>query len=571
MTMSIGTVYDDYIWRGENDDLAGLLYNHPPKTLGTVFERVASTIKAYQLTEWFTSDRGKTLKRVLTECNRQIGCLTEEVRKSITRLEGGAIEAAHQSVVMGGPCYILNKAATASRVASIGEEMELPQAPYYCIADYDVVQAELINIRTPLMGSEGNLISFPVPDGYEASPVYVIPLPEKSWLEETEESIRTNYHPMFKSLDGPTRLLYKERLEDALTIIRWAFINSKTISDFAQRIIGWLVNVRGELGVPLVPASNETIRGLLVTGLEFLLRADKRETFLRVQREVTNIILEKGYRPSFPARRDDYVPFFYECQNPECNRNRIELKYERVGSRAILHGNCSTCRETIELEVSAQDPDLTDHATHISPRVDSRQFVVDAMIPVTIHVGGPGEAAYYAQVIPIAQEMGVPFPHFIKYPRVYFNTPWNESLAKELREKGHPVLHSQEMFKIIGKANRFKKKRRYDEMNEKWQEFGEFLRATHKRINDTIGEMKMNIGSLPKEKQQEARYELLRLEQYLSWAFGQYSPEKLGQESSWSWIEWAINSGLEDLFGPYKRAYVAPLNNGATLFVNFST
>ena len=44
----------------------------------------------------------------------------------------------------------------------------------------------------------------------------------------------------------------------------------------------------------------------------------------------------------------------------------------------------------------------------------------------------------------------------------------------------------------------------------------------------------------------------------------------MGQESSWSWIDWAINSGFADLFGPYQRAYVGPMKNGSTVFVNFT-
>jgi hypothetical protein len=61
----------------------------------------------------------------------------------------------------------------------------------------------------------------------------------------------------------------------------------------------------------------------------------------------------------------------------------------------------------------------------------------------------------------------------------------------------------------------------------------------------------------------------LEIERYLSWVYGQYTDEKFGQESSWSWIEWAINSGLHDLFGPYDRTYDSELNNGSTVFINF--
>ncbi|MHA1481459.1 MAG: hypothetical protein ACTSQZ_08560, partial [Candidatus Thorarchaeota archaeon] len=64
--------------------------------------------------------------------------------------------------------------------------------------------------------------------------------------------------------------------------------------------------------------------------------------------------------------------------------------------------------------------------------------------------------------------------------------------------------------------------------------------------------------------------ERLDLERYLSWTFGQHAKNKRAQESSWSWIEWAINAGFSDLFGAYERAIVPEMKNGATVFVNFS-
>jgi hypothetical protein len=62
----------------------------------------------------------------------------------------------------------------------------------------------------------------------------------------------------------------------------------------------------------------------------------------------------------------------------------------------------------------------------------------------------------------------------------------------------------------------------------------------------------------------------LQVERYLSWVYGQFTQGKIGQEVTWSWIEWAINSGFPDLFGPYFRAYVADMKNGSTYFVNFT-
>jgi hypothetical protein len=186
------------------------------------------------------------------------------------------------------------------------------------------------------------------------------------------------------------------------------------------------------------------------------------------------------------------------------------------------------------------------------------------------HVGGPGETAYYAQVIPSARAMKIPFPFFVKYPRVYFNTPWNERLAKSLEGIGFEVLHRKDMFNLMGKIVKSKRKKQFDEMNEQLVGLNQLILDTHSALNESLKETSDKISESKGKPPEKLQLQKLDLERYLSWVFGQYTENKLGQESSWSWIEWAINSGFTDLFGPYDRAYVGPMKNGATVFVNFS-
>ena len=188
-------------------------------------------------------------------------------------------------------------------------------------------------------------------------------------------------------------------------------------------------------------------------------------------------------------------------------------------------------------------------------------------IPVVTHVGGGGETAYYAQVIPAAKAMGTPFPLFVKYPRVYFNTAWNENLSDILKEKGKTTLHRSEMFKITGRIGRFRKKERFDEMNEAIKEFGELVADSHAALK---AELDSIVEQLKGTANEDLQFTRLEMERYISWAFGEYAEGKMGQEVSWSWIEWALNSGFPDMFGPYERAYVPEMKNGATLFVNFT-
>ncbi len=351
MNPSVYKIYEEFIWKGQDADLAEKFYDTPPLTLDALVDRVPTLLSSYKDMLWHIPEKMDTLKKVLVGTNKKLGSLTPKVRESIYNLGSGAVESAHQTVVMGGPAYILNKAATAVKVASLATEKEVPLTPFFFVADYDIVQPELTNIRTPLMGQDGNLVSFPVPQGFEASPVNVLPLPGSDWLDKVEDDIRSSYRPMFKNLERHARLLFEERLEQALTTIRQAFCNSETLGEWSQRILGHLFNVVGDLGIPLVTASEREIRELFVEGMEFLLARENRERFLKTFEEVTNLIEERGYDPGIGRRGPDYVPFFYECPKPDCHSSRTELHYEDLGSTAILTGRCPSCSETIEIEM----------------------------------------------------------------------------------------------------------------------------------------------------------------------------------------------------------------------------
>jgi uncharacterized protein YllA (UPF0747 family) len=570
MKQSVFKIYQDYVWKEDNPDLAKKLYDTPPITMDSLVDRVPALLDAYKDTLWHIPERASILKDTLINSNRKLGALTSKVRESIGSLQDGAVESAHQTVVMGGPAFILNKAITAVRIASVSSDMGVPLTSYFFAADYDIVQPELTHVRTPIMGSDGNLVSIPVPEGYERSPVSVLPLPGSDWLNQVEDNLRSSYRPIFKTLEGSKRLIFEERLEQAITVVRHAFLNSSTLGDWSMRIMALLFNVIGDLGIPIIHASHKEIRELLIEGMEFMLARENRDRFLSAHEEVTDLIHASGYSSSIGRRSSDYVPFFYECPEHSCNSSRTELHYEERGSTAHITGKCPTCSQHIEIETSADSPFLGEIASHISPRVDSRQVVIDTIVPTVAHVGGPGEAAYYAQVIPSAKAMSIPFPLFIKYPRIYFNTPWNEDLSKSIEGVGIEVLHRKDMYSIMGKIARFRKKQRNDEMNEKIFELNNLILDTHSNLNKSLEDVSKKSSSASGKEQNDLQNLKLELERYLSWTFGQYAEKKIGQESAWSWIEWAINSGFLDLFGPYERAYVGPMKNGATAFVNFS-
>ena len=412
MAKRVHSVYHNFIWKGTDGDLAKTLYDSPPMAMFDIYDRASNIMEQYRETLWHLQEKMTLLKKVLQRINKEMGCLTPAVRNNIETLEFGAIESAHQTVVLGGPSYILNKAVTASRIATMCSERGLNLAPFFCVADYDIVQSELTHMRTPLMGKDGNLVSIPVPEGFEFSPVSQVPLPGREWYDEVEEGIISNYNPLFKALDGAARKVVDERLEQALSITRWTFDNSTTLGEWSIRIMGRLFNVEGRLGIPLVPASDPGIRDLLVEGMEFLLSRKVREKYLKVFDQTTSQIEDAGLSPGTSRRDPDYVPFFYECTNDDCHGARTELHYIDQGAAALLSGTCPSCKEKIEIETPADTPYLAEVGRDLSPRVDSRQLIIDTIIPTVAHIGGPGETSYYAQVIPAAKALDVPFPFY---------------------------------------------------------------------------------------------------------------------------------------------------------------
>ncbi|MFQ5831956.1 MAG: bacillithiol biosynthesis BshC [Candidatus Thorarchaeota archaeon] len=570
MNPSVSEVYQRFVWNEELSELASKLYDTPALTMGAVFDETPPLLERYAKTQWHSGEKKTHVVEALISANRRLGVLTPKVKANISKLYNGVVEAGHQTIVLGGPCYILNKAATIARIAALGHDKDLQFAPLFFLADYDTVQSELTNVRTPNVGQEGNLVGFPVEEGFEHSPVSAIPLPKSEWYTRVEESIRNSYRPLTRSLDSRVRVLHEERLEHAMALTRWAYDNSKTLGEWGAKIMGRLFNIEGNLGIPLLPASDDSFRSVLVEGLELLLARRNRERFLAAHDAATFLIEENGFRAHIGARTDSYVPFFYECSGKDCHRARIQLAYQESGKTAVLSGKCPNCGDVVSIETNTDTPDLSDVSNSLSPRVDSRQMAMDTLLPVVVHVGGTGETAYYAQVIPVAKELGLPFPEVLKYPRVYFNTPWNEELAGTLSQKGLPTLHSPEMFKTIGRIARFRKKKAYEEMNSALAQFDNQLQNSHMKLNHLLADLESRRREEESRTSDDNLKTRLELEKYLSWVYGQFTEGKIGQEATWSWMEWAVNSGFPDLFGPYWRAYVAEMKNGATHFVNFT-
>ena len=255
---------------------------------------------------------------------------------------------------------------------------------------------------------------------------------------------------------------------------------------------------------------------------------------------------------------------------------------DKGGCDASVKGTCPKCEEEFEFSFKKTTPDISEFAELVTPRVDSRQVVVDSVIPILAHIGGPGETSYYAQVIPAAKTLNLPFPVYLRYNRVFYNTLWNEQYAAKLAKKGMPTLNDKRLFAALSQwvearnsSDPQKSMNAHNIIGNVIEENYEALLSRCNQLSKNIEEIKQKLrepgdrGALVKEMrgQQSTLHEI---ELYLSSAFGRFSPEKYGQEVNWAWIDLALVSGLNDLMGVYMRQYNENTPNSAVYYVNLS-
>jgi hypothetical protein len=519
------------------------------------------------------------LKKAM-KCNlRRLGILTSKVVYGIDHLDEGVIETGQQPMCLGGPSLVLNKIAFIYSLSNLGDD---GFTPLFYVADYDGVQPELLNIRLPSPSSRGLVLSYPVEQGMENAPIYRLGNPPEDWLMDTLERIEGNLKGVLSGVGMEAQSSTLRNLAHASTVLKSTYFSTENVSEWSTKILGTLINLETSLGVPMYAFSMQGTRHLFQRGYEILLGEPNRSRFIEASNEACQLVESSGFKSGIGLRQKDYVPFFLECPNPECNGARVELKYQRfeTSPSASVSGRCAKCGETHEYSFNAGSPDLTEMIKIINPRVDSRQVIVDSVIPVLAHVGGPGETSYYAEVIPAAEAIDIPFPVYLRYTRTFYNTPWSEVQAKRLKNNGHPTLANSELYPSLGK---WVEARNSDDAEGLQKAHGNIKKSIEGTFSKLLKQLKVLQSDIDVIKAQlsnpENRVPLIRemrekqgkvkdIEQYLSTAFGRFSLEKFGQEVNWSWLDLAAVSGVRDLMGVYLREYNGNTPNSSMFYVN---
>jgi uncharacterized protein YllA (UPF0747 family) len=517
------------------------------------------------------------LKKAVKNQMRRLGILSSKVSRTIDLMDRGAVETGQQPNCLGGPSFIFNKITYVSVLAGLGGEY----VPLYYVGDYDSVQAELLNIRIPSPSAKGMLITYPAPPEYEGAPIRRLPNPDEEWLMKTLEKIESNYRGLLKNVEPVKQERVIQNLSHVFTIIKGAYYSTENVADFSTKILGTIMNLEADMGIPMLMATDPEIRSFFKHGYEVLLSEPNRSSFLRNSNDAVDLIESLGYKAQIGKRSEDYVPFFLECQTPNCHGNRVELKYKTdFGSTASVEGKCPRCDQSYSYSFSANRPDLDEIEKIVTPRVESRQVIVDSVIPIVAHVGGPGETSYFAEVIPGVSQFGVPIPVYMRYARVFYNTPWNEVMGRNIGSSGYKTLYSRELFDSLARWVEAKKTNNiagifqaHSDIRKAIDKIYTTLIKTKVDAEAEIDSIKLRLGEPSTRaaliQEMKAKQVIVqKLDGYLSNAFGHFAPEKYGQEVSWAWIDLALASGVGENVEIYKRLYGGWTPNSTVFYVN---
>jgi hypothetical protein len=205
---------------------------------------------------------------------------------------------------------------------------------------------------------------------------------------------------------------------------------------------------------------------------------------------------------------------------------------------------------------------------------------VDSVLPILAHVGGPGETNYYSEVIPAAKAVGLPFPVFLRYTRLFYNTPWNEGYAGGLKRLGYRSLTDERLFSALSGWVQARNVGDPEGLKEAHLAIRSCVESTDRELrgildglNAEIAGIKRKLGSsedratlIAEMRGKQARAQ--KVEVYLSSALGRFSLERFGQEVSWAWLDVAVVSGMRDLMGVFMRQYSGHTPNSSMFYAN---
>jgi len=506
------------------------------------------------------------LGKIFENTNKKYNLLTGKTKRHLenflTDNNSLNLEVSHQPKFLGGERFLFNKIACGAAFANLDTSV----IPIFYVADYDKIHSELIKTKFSQSDSPNGFsisIKPEIEKEFLGMRIRNLPLPTVSYLMEQFQEIRKKYSNSINSSieDNWHKKLLEERLEEALRLIKLAHNNAENYTDWFINIIGTISNVIFDQGYLFISASDIEYKKLLTPFYETLLENQSRyvDTYINLK----NQFMEHNIRPPLREIRPDFVPFFYECANEQCNCRRLELTGQDYTSMIHVKCECDNCGNLIDFSLEKNNPDLSEHVAFFTPRVESRQYLVSKTIKPAIHIAGTGEARYYTMGIPLIKQFDktISLPVIYFYNKITMNTFITRNLEQDLVKLNIPHFldNIKGLMKNLGKFSKLTNKPKdYPQDRAKILELLTNFKSYMVQLENIL--VNIQATDIPSEDKNT-------IGSYLSNMFGKISKEKHGQEVVFHWLDLCLKNGFSNFFTDHMRIYKPWLPPGMEIFL----
>ena len=296
-----------------------------------------------------------------------------------------AVVTGQQSVLFGGPLYVLYKALAAMELARLmSEQLKTRVVPVFWVASDDHDFAE-IRATTMMDGStQYKTLRYEPVDEPNLQPASTI------ILDETIDPLAKSVRDLLPA--SP----WRDEVCDALVAAyRPGTSISGAFSKLLQHFLPGLVIMD-----PAVPKLKELMRPVIDREISELSPTS------RLAAGIGEKLLAAGYHQQVPVRATGFLNLFLVSAG---KRRALGVSEKGIEVRG---GNRVLSREELLAHVAAAPEDA-------SPGVMLRPLAQDYLLPTIAYIGGPAEVAYHAQIGPSYAHFGVPRP--VIFPRPSFS------------------------------------------------------------------------------------------------------------------------------------------------------
>jgi bacillithiol biosynthesis cysteine-adding enzyme BshC len=296
-----------------------------------------------------------------------------------------AVVTGQQSVLFGGPLYVLYKALAAMELATaMSESLRTKVVPVFWVASDDHDFAEIR--ATTMMDGNSQLKTL----RYEPSVEPNLQPASTIFLDTTIDGLAKSVRDLLPV--SPWRDEVCDALVDAYRPGRSI---SGAFSKLLQHFLPGLVIMD-----PAVPALKKLMRPVIEREIAELSPTS------RLAADIGEKLLAAGYHQQVPVRATGFLNMFLVANGKRRALGVSEKGVEVRGGHEVM------TKDQLLARVSAAPEDA-------SPGVMLRPLAQDYLLPTIAYIGGPAEVAYHAQIGPSYAHFGIPRP--VIFPRPSFS------------------------------------------------------------------------------------------------------------------------------------------------------